>query len=78
MTRQPLTPREDKHSDEAEQWKEAALILVPFQGHDGPLSLSELAKQTGLRKSVLLRALAEAERLGEIERVGAFEWRRRV
>ncbi|MFC0408288.1 helix-turn-helix domain-containing protein [Roseomonas elaeocarpi] len=52
------------------------LLLIQFQGHDLPLSLSELAEQTGLRKSVLLRALAAAETRGEVVRAGDFTWRR--
>ncbi|MFC0407890.1 helix-turn-helix domain-containing protein [Roseomonas elaeocarpi] len=53
-----------------------ALILIQFHGHGLPLSLAELAAQTGLRKSVLLRVLPAAVRLGYLVRDGAFEWRR--
>ncbi|MFC0406766.1 hypothetical protein [Roseomonas elaeocarpi] len=64
----------------ASQWVQTqqviGVLLIQFQGHELPLSLTELAEQTGLRKSVLLRALAAAETRGDVVRVGDFTWRR--
>ncbi|MFC0410118.1 helix-turn-helix domain-containing protein [Roseomonas elaeocarpi] len=76
MPQKSLPGGQNKLPERRKLWEDVTLTLIQFQGHDLPLSLAELAEQTGLRKSALLRALATAEQRGDLVRVGDFDWRR--